>query len=65
MTVMPRVRRAWYRLPTALAGLFLAGVVGCGNPNIHPVEGKVLFKDGTPLTEGTVVFEPVRHPNRR
>jgi hypothetical protein len=37
-----------------LAGLSLAG---CGGSNLYPAQGKVIFKDGTPLTAGWVVFE--------
>jgi hypothetical protein len=39
--------------------LLLATTVGCGGNNPQQVVGKVAFKDGTPMTEGIVVFEPV------
>jgi hypothetical protein len=39
-----------------VALLLLFGVLGCGSSN-YPVRGKVTFPDGTPLTEGMVVFE--------
>src|SRR5262245_7769362 len=32
---------------------------GCGGHKVYPVQGKVVFKDGTPLTGGWVVFEPL------
>jgi hypothetical protein len=34
-------------------------VAGCGSRRLYPVQGQVLFKDGTPLTGGWVVFEPL------
>src|SRR5438552_17655549 len=43
---------------TALA-LILAAAAGCGSSNTSPVSGKVVFKDGTPLTGGLVLFRPV------
>jgi hypothetical protein len=43
---------------TALA-LILAAAGGCGSGNTSPVRGKVLFKDGTPLTGGLILFRPV------
>jgi hypothetical protein len=43
---------------TAFA-LFLAMATGCGSGKTAPVGGKVVFKDGTPLTAGQVVFRPV------
>src|SRR5262249_40911904 len=44
----------WPRRLVLLAGLSL---VGCGGSNLYPAQGKVTFKDGTPLTAGGVVFE--------
>jgi hypothetical protein len=32
-------------------------VLGCGGQRLYPVKGKVVFKDGAPLTGGMVVFE--------
>jgi hypothetical protein len=43
-----------------LVVLLLIGVVGCGGRRLHPVRGKVVYKeDETPLRGGLVVFEPV------
>jgi hypothetical protein len=49
------------RRPFRLAGLALLLIVaaGCGGPTTYPVRGKAVFKDGTPLTGGLVVFRPV------
>lgn len=44
--------------------LLLGALTGCGDSDAgapvtaHPVNGKVLLPDGTPLTEGTVAFLP-------
>ncbi len=46
---------------TALA-LVLAMAGGCGSGNTSPVKGKVVFKDGSPLTGGLVLFKPVEPP---
>jgi hypothetical protein len=43
---------------TALT-LFLTMVAGCSSGNTSPVRGKVVFKDGSPLTGGLVLFRPV------
>jgi hypothetical protein len=43
----------------ALSALALLWVVGCGGKKLYPVEGKVVFPDGTPLTGGWVEFEPL------
>jgi hypothetical protein len=32
---------------------------GCGGAGLYPVEGQVVFADGTPLKSGTVVFSSV------
>jgi hypothetical protein len=48
----------WLFRWTALA-FVLAATAGCGSGNTSPVRGKVVFKDGTPLTGGLVVFRPV------
>jgi hypothetical protein len=40
------------------AALILMAVAGCGGGGTYPVQGKVTYKDGTPVTAGTVVFEP-------
>jgi hypothetical protein len=39
--------------------LLLAMVAGCSSGNTSPVRGKVVFKDGAPLTGGLVLFRPV------
>jgi hypothetical protein len=49
----------WPKLRLALVGLPLLVVIGCGGKKLYPVEGKVVFPDGTPLTGGWVEFEPV------
>lgn len=46
-------------LGRTVAALVLVGVVGCGGTRTYPVQGKVVFPDGTPMTAGLVVFEPV------
>src|SRR5207244_918094 len=48
----------WPFRSTVLA-LVLTAAAGCGSGNTAPVRGKVVFKDGTPLTGGLVVFRPV------
>ncbi len=40
-------------------GLALALNGGCGGQKTYPVQGRVVFKDGTPMAGGMVVFEPV------
>jgi hypothetical protein len=43
--------------------VFLVILSGCGNPK-YPVTGKVLFKDGTPLPPGGMIFfSPVDSSN--
>lgn len=44
--------------PTQLAFLMLAliGITGCGQSK-YPVEGKVVYKDGSPCTGGLVIFD--------
>jgi hypothetical protein len=36
--------------------MLLFGTVGCGS-KLYPVRGKVTFADGSPVSEGMVVFE--------
>jgi len=57
---MPSLNYA-LRQPYHVAGLalLLAAAAGCGARSTYPVRGKVVFKDGTPLTGGLVVFRPV------
>jgi hypothetical protein len=38
---------------------FIVLTAGCGSGNQFPVSGKVVHKDGTPITAGMVVFEPL------
>lgn len=45
---------------TALLPL-LGLLIGCGE-SFYPVRGRVTFEDGTPLTQGTVVFESLGKP---
>ena len=42
-----------------LASLVALSATGCGGRKVFPVSGIVLFRDGTPLSGGWVVFEPV------
>ena len=53
--------RAAFPRPCRLTvlGLFLAVAAGCGPSNTSSVQGKVVFKDGTPLTGGMVLFRPL------
>jgi hypothetical protein len=48
------------RVPALLAALACAGLAGCGGdkmPKTYPLEGKVVFKGGAPLTGGSIAFE--------
>lgn len=54
VSLVRRMRRR-ARLVSALAFL-LVTVIGC-NDGRYPVHGKVVYEDGTPLTEGTIVGE--------
>ena len=47
-----------------LAALVLVGVVGCGGgmPRTYPVQGKVVFKGGKPVTDGRVQFQSASDP---
>jgi hypothetical protein len=47
------------RTQAASVALALLGVAGCGGVNTYPVRGQVVYKDGAPVTGGTVIFEPV------
>jgi hypothetical protein len=48
--------RRWGR--ALLFALALAALAGCAR-KLYPVTGKVVFKDGSPLRGGMVVFSPV------
>jgi hypothetical protein len=41
----------------------LLAAAGCGQ-RLHRVQGKVTYSDGTPVTEGLVVFESIQEPIR-
>lgn len=36
-------------------------LAGCGKPTLFPVQGTVVHRDGSPVTEGLVIFEPIEH----
>jgi hypothetical protein len=44
------------RWPTPVALALLVGVAGCGGDR-YPVTGRVVYEDGSPLTEGIVIGE--------
>jgi hypothetical protein len=47
----------------ALVGCLAIGCSGSSSPfDYVPVEGKVVFEDGSPLTTGKVVFRPLAPP---
>jgi hypothetical protein len=48
-------------------GMVLVGLSlgGCGGVAKYPVEGKVTYKDGAPVTAGTVIFESVEGGDAR
>jgi hypothetical protein len=43
----------------ALTLIIVTVASGCGGQKLYPVEGRVIFPDGTPLAGGLVVFEPI------
>jgi hypothetical protein len=43
----------------ALLSLVLVAISGCGSQTFFPVNGNVKHKDGTPVTAGLVISEPV------
>jgi hypothetical protein len=43
----------------AATALILTAVAGCGSGSTYPVRGKVIFKDGTPLAGGQILFRPI------
>jgi hypothetical protein len=45
-------------------GLLLVAVCGCGGQRTYPVRGKVVLRDGTVLSGGWIVFEPVNPDSR-
>src|SRR5262245_37867126 len=58
-TVIARQRARYTCCYCALFWLTLIGATGFGNQTYFPVTGKVRHKDGTPVTAGLVIFEPV------
>src|SRR5262245_2010077 len=48
--------RPWRAGAILVLAIFVAG---CGSQIFFPVSGKVTHKDGTPVTAGLVIFEPV------
>ncbi|HEV3204022.1 MAG TPA: hypothetical protein VGY77_06555 [Gemmataceae bacterium] len=57
---MKKCRFIPWRVPgLAVIGLPLLVVIGCGGKKLYPVEGKVVFPDGTPMIGGWVEFEPM------
>jgi hypothetical protein len=44
--------------------LILVATVGCGGPRQYPVNGKVVYADGSPMKGGAVMFE-TEGPNGR
>jgi hypothetical protein len=53
---MARLPLRW--LPLAAGVLLPLLAPGCGSAKVYPVEGDVVFPDGTPLRGGLVIFEP-------
>jgi hypothetical protein len=53
--------RRWLTMLAALA--FLVGVAGCGSGR-YPVHGRVVYEDGSPVTEGIVIGEKVEGDRR-
>jgi hypothetical protein len=54
----------WHRRAVPLFACLGLVMMGCG-VRTYPVEGKVVFKDGTLLTAGVVEFESVVPPHTR
>jgi hypothetical protein len=62
--LIPRIGPRWRLLAFSLFALILAVAVGCGTKK-HPVEGKVVWSDGSAAKElagGMVVFESTQAP---
>lgn len=56
-----------HRLVRAV-GCVLVVAAGCGGPEFpktHPIRGKVLLPDGTPMPGGHIEFESLAHPDLR
>jgi hypothetical protein len=53
----------WRRLTVLAALAFLAGVAGCGSGRCA-VYGRVVYEDGSPVTEGIVIGEKVEGDRR-
>ena len=44
---------------STMMAVLVCGLSGCGSQGLFPVSGKVVHKDGTPVTAGLLIFEPV------
>jgi hypothetical protein len=51
------------RLTTLAALVFLVGVAGCGGGR-YPVHGRVVYEDGSSVTEGIVIGEKIEGDRR-
>jgi hypothetical protein len=51
-----KAQRNWHHVAFVWLMLF---TTGCSNATFFPVSGKITHKDGTPVTAGLVIFEPV------
>jgi hypothetical protein len=59
--IMHRSQYRW-TLKTA-AALALIAITGCGGmPRTYPVQGKVVFKGGKPVTDGRIQFQSAADP---
>jgi hypothetical protein len=57
MHISPRCSCRWPAV--GLIVLTALTAAGCGGRKLYPVQGEVVFQDGSPLTGGMVIFEPV------
>jgi hypothetical protein len=55
--------RSWRRLTLLAVLALLAGVAGCGGGR-YAVHGRVVYEDGSPLTEGMVIGEKAEGDRR-
>jgi hypothetical protein len=55
-----------FGVPAGLLAIGICLLVGCGNnprlPSTHPVRGKVVFRQGGPLSGGTILFQSKDKP---